>query len=153
MDHVEYAYTFGMNDAEVDELLCTSQTGVLALSKDSEAYAIPLAHVYDGEKLYFRLGSTEESKKMEFLETTETACYVLYDTEPTADPNELESWSTLVTGRLNAIPESEHHRFDITAINRDFTPIRVFDEAIEEIEITIVELEIEAIIGRSTSPK
>jgi len=151
MDNVEYAYTYGMDDAGIDELLRTSQIGVLSLSKDSNAYAIPLAHFYDGEKLYFRLGSTEDNKKQEFLETTETACYVLYDTEPTGDPDELESWSILVTGRLNEVPKSEHDRFDTAAINRGFTPIRVFDEAIEDIEISILELEIDTITGRSTS--
>ena len=151
MDHVEYAYTHGMDDAEVDERLHTSQTGVLSLAKGSDAYAVPLAHFYDGEKLYFRLGNVENSKKQEFLETTEAACYVLYDTEPTEDPKELKSWSVLVTGQLNEVPKSEHDRFDTAAINRDFTPIRVFAEAIEDVEITIVELEIDTITGRSTS--
>ncbi|GAB3034033.1 pyridoxamine 5'-phosphate oxidase family protein [Natronobiforma cellulositropha] len=151
MDHVEYAYTYGMDDATVDERLRTSQTGVLSLSKDSDTYAIPLAYFYDGENLYFRLGSTGESKKREFLETTETASFVLYDTEPTTSPDELESWSILVTGRLNEVPKSAHDRFDTATINRDFTPARVFDEAIEDIELTIVELEIETMTGRSTS--
>ncbi len=151
MDHVEYAHTYGMDDAEVDERLRTSQTGVLSLSKDGDAYTIPLAHVYDRGKLYFRLGRTADSRKRAFLEATETACYVLYDTEPTADPDELDSWSILVTGRLAEVPESKRERFDTAAINRSFTPIRVFDEAIEEIEITIFELEIDTITGRSTS--
>lgn len=150
MDHVEYAYTNGMDDAEVEERLLTSQAGVLSLSKGSDAYAIPMSHFYDGEKLYFRLGSAENSKKQEFLETTEKACYVLYDTEPAEDPDELESWSVLATGRLNEVPKSEHDRFDTAAINRDFTPVRVFGEAIEDIEISIVEFEIDTITGRST---
>lgn len=151
MDHVEYAYTHGMDDAKANERLRTSQSGVLSLSKNSDAYAVPLAHFYDGEKLYFRLGSTEDSKKLEFLKTTETACYVVYGTEPTEDPNEIESWSVIVTGQLTEVPQREHDRFDTATINRDFTPIRVFDEAIEDIEITIVELGVDTITGRTTS--
>lgn len=153
MKHVEYAYTYGMDDAELEERLHTSQTGVLSLSKEDDAYAIPLAHFFDGSGLYFRLGRTEDDTKWRFLETTETACYVLYGTEPTEGPDELESWSIVVTGRLEEVPESEYDRFDTAAINRDFTPIRVFDEAIDDIEITIVKLEIDAMTGRKTSMK
>lgn len=151
MEHIEYAYTHGMDDDEVDERLRTSQTGVLSLAKDSDAYAIPLAHFYDEGRLYFRIGDTADSRKQEFLQTTETACYVLYGAEPTADPNELESWSVIVTGHLTEIPDTEHGRFDTAAINREFTPIRVFDEGIEDIDISVVELEIDTKTGRSTS--
>lgn len=129
---------------------CVRPKRVCSLSKNDDAYAIPVAHFYDGENLYFRLGSTDGSTKRAFLTTTETACYVLYGTEPTADPNELESWSVVVTGRLSEVAETEHDRFDTAAINRRFSPIRVFDEPIDDIEITIVELEVDTVTGRST---
>jgi len=150
MEHVEYAYTSGMDDSEIEAWLRTAETGVLALSSDSDAYAIPLAHYYDGDSLYFRLGLTEGSEKREFWEATETACYVLYGAESTEDPRGLDSWSIVVTGRLVELPETEHERFDTAEINRRFSPIRVFDEAIDDIEITIVELEIDTITGRHT---
>ncbi|WP_049984924.1 pyridoxamine 5'-phosphate oxidase family protein [Halobellus rufus] len=151
MQHIEYAYTYGMDDEAVRERLETTGTGVLGLSKDNDSYAIPLAHYYDGERLYFRLGVTDGSTKQAFLESTETATYVLYDTEPTPDAREIDSWSVLVTGTLTAIPESEHERFDTAEINRRFSPIRVFGEDVEEIEISIVELEPDSITGRQTS--
>lgn len=150
MEHVEYTYTHGMDDSEIEDRLRTAETGVLALAGDGDAYAIPLAHHYDGEGLYFRLGMTEGSTKREFWETTETACYVLYGTEPTDDPRELDSWSIIVTGRLVELPETDHERFDTAEINRRFSPIRVFDEAIDDIEITIAELAIDTITGRRT---
>ncbi|MFB6080281.1 MAG: pyridoxamine 5'-phosphate oxidase family protein [Haloferacaceae archaeon] len=150
MENIEFAYTHGMDDAEVEERLRTAETGVLALADGNDAYAVPLAHYYDGERIYFRLGSTEGSKKRAFWETTGTACYVLYETDPTDDPHELDSWSVVVTGHLTELPESEHGRFDTAEINRRFTPIRVFDEAIDEIEITIVELDVETVTGRTT---
>lgn len=150
MEHIEYAYTYGMDDAEVRERLETAETGVLALADGNDAYAVPLAHYYDGERIYFRLGETEGSRKRAFWETTETACYVLYGAEPTDDPEGLDSWSVLVTGRLSELSESEHDRFDTAEINRRFAPIRVFDEAIDDIEITIVELDVETVTGRRT---
>ena len=139
-----------MDDAEIEERLRTAGTGVLALSGDGETYAIPLAHYYDGEGLYFRLGTTDGDRKRELWERTETACYVLYGAEPTEDPRGLDSWSVLVTGRLVELPEADRERFDTAEINRRFSPIRVFDEDVEEIEITIAELEMETVTGRST---
>jgi nitroimidazol reductase NimA-like FMN-containing flavoprotein (pyridoxamine 5'-phosphate oxidase superfamily) len=150
MEHIEYAYTQGMDDDEIKERLHTSEAGVLSLSKESDAYAIPLAHYYDDKSLYFRLGVTDGGRKREFLETTETACYVLYGAEPTDESQGLDSWSIIVTGQLAEIPETEYERFNTAEINRHFSPIRVFDEAIEEIEISIVELDIDTITGRTT---
>lgn len=150
MEHIDYAYTQGMDAAEVEARLQSAGTGVLSLARENDAYAIPLAHYYDGDELYFRFGSTEESTKRAFFETTETACYVVYGTEPTDDPNEIESWSVVVTGRLTELPEDEYSAFDTAAINRHFSPIRVFDEAIEDVDVEIVRFEIESITGRST---
>lgn len=150
MDHVEYAHTRGMDDEEVEHRLRTAETGVLALADDGDAYAVPLAHYYDGEALYFRLGETEGSEKETFLRSTGTACYVLYGAESTEDPRGLDSWSVLITGPVSELPSSEHDRFDTAEINRRFAPIRVFDEAIEDVEITIVRLDVETITGRTT---
>ncbi|MGQ4555427.1 pyridoxamine 5'-phosphate oxidase family protein [Halobellus sp. GM3] len=150
MKHVDYAYTLGMDDDDVEERLRGVETGVLALARDGESYAIPLAHYYDGESLYFRLGVTEGSRKREFLRSTGTATYVLYEAEATSDPQEIDTWSVLVTGRLVELPASERDRFDTAEINSRFSPIRVFDEAIDEIEIVIYELEIDSVTGRKT---
>ncbi|RZV11726.1 hypothetical protein BDK88_0607 [Natrinema hispanicum] len=151
MKHIDYAYTFGIDESTIEERLRTAETGVLSLSKDDESYAIPLAHYYDSDGLYFRLGVTDGSRKQAFIEATETACYVCYGTEATDDPREIESWSVMVTGQLSEIPDSEYDRFDTAEINRQFAPIRVFDENIDEIEIRILELELDTITGRATS--
>ncbi|MEF8799605.1 MAG: pyridoxamine 5'-phosphate oxidase family protein [Halolamina sp.] len=150
MEHIEYAYTSGMDDTEIDDRLRTTDTGVLALADDSDAYAIPVAHYYDGEDLFFRFGLTEGSRKRDYWDATETVSYVIYGAEPTEDPRELDSWSLIITGHLVELSETERERFDTAEINRDFTPIRVFDEAIEEIDITIAKLEMETITGRVT---
>ncbi|MFC7132791.1 MULTISPECIES: pyridoxamine 5'-phosphate oxidase family protein [Salinibaculum] len=151
MDHIEYAYTSGMSEEEVETRLAEAPTGVLALCDDGDARAIPLAHYYDGERLYFRLGKTEGSEKWEALSTPGTATYVVYDAEPTEGPEELDSWSIHVTGRVRELPPAEHGRFDTAEINEQFAPIRVFDEAIEDIDITIVELDVETLAGRTTT--
>jgi hypothetical protein len=151
MEHVDYAYTTGMSDEEIERRLDQTETGVLALCGDGEGRAIPLAHYYDGEHLYFRLGKTEGSEKWEAIDQTETVTYVVYDAEPTDESEELESWSVHITGQLRELPEADHGRFDTAEINRRFAPIRVFDEPIDAIEITIVELTIETMTGRETT--
>lgn len=151
MDHIDFTYTHGMEDSAVAERLAETETGVLALSNTDDAYAVPLAHYYDGDGLYFRLGSTEGSRKHAFIESTETAAYLLYDTEVSDAPRELDSWSIVITGPLHTLSEERHAEFDTAEINRRFSPIRVFDENIDDIEINIIELEIETITGRTTS--
>ncbi|MFB6211803.1 MAG: pyridoxamine 5'-phosphate oxidase family protein [Halobacteriales archaeon] len=153
MQHIDYAYTRGMGDSEIETLLREHQTGVLSLAKANEAYGLPLAHYYDGSALYFRLGETDDSRKREFIETTDTACYVVYGTEQLDGFRELDSWSIMVTGTLTDLPPSEHGDFDTAEINRRFSPIRVFDEAIDEIEIVIAKFEIESLTGRITLPE
>lgn len=150
MDHIEYAYTAGMNEDDLDERLREAETGVLALADGDEAYAVPLAHCYDGDVLYFRLGQTEGSTKRAFLDSTETACYVLYGVEPATDPDDLDSWSIVITGQVDRLPPERRDAFDEATINHEFPPIRVFDESIDEIEIEIWMLSIETITGRIT---
>lgn len=150
MDHVEYAYTSGMDDDEIERRLRAVETGVLSLATDNEAYAIPLGHYYDDGRLYFRLGKTDDSTKWDWIGATERASYVVYGTEPAADSDEIESWSVQIVGPLRELPPEERDRFDTAEINRDFTPIRVFDEAVEDVDIAVLELTIEEIAGRKT---
>jgi hypothetical protein len=151
MEHVDYAYTRGMSDEEVEQRLKTAETGVLALCDEGDARAIPVAHYYDGDRLYFRLGRTAGSEKWEAIESAGTVTYVVYEATPTDAPEEIESWSVHAMGRLRELPEAERNRFDTAAINERFSPIRVFDEAIEDIEVVILELVVESLAGRTTT--
>jgi len=150
MDHVEYAYTGGMDDDEIERRFRSVDTGVLSLAKGDEAYAVPLAHHYDGEHLYFRLGKTDDSTKWAWIDATERANYVVYGTEPAVDADEIESWSVQITGTLRELSPEERERFDTAEINRDFAPIRLFDEAVADVDIAILELAIDSITGRRT---
>lgn len=152
MDSIEYTYTYGLDEAEIDDYLRSTPTGVLALADGSDAYAIPLVHHYDGDGLYLRLGSTPDSEKRRFVDRADRVCYVVYGTKRTNGPEEFESWSVLVTGRLTELTGPDRERFDTAEINKNFPPIRVFDEAIEEIDVRVFELEIDTIAGRSTVP-
>lgn len=150
MQHIEYAYTSGMDNSEIEDRLATAQTGVLSLATGANAYAVPVAHYYDGTGLYFRLGRTEDSEKWQYIEQTNLATYTVYDAEPTPDPEGITSWSIQLTGRLREIPATGQERFDTAEINRRFAPIRVFNEPIEAIDVILLEFDIETMTGRTT---
>lgn len=145
MEHAEYVYTVGMNEAEIDELLRTSEHGVLALADGDDAYGVPLAFHYDGgDAILLRLGRFDESEKLAFVEATDRACFVVYDY---ASPR--ESWSVLLTGELREVPPHDP-RYDDAAINRAFPDLRIFDEDPADIDIELFELRMETVTGRET---
>lgn len=136
MEHVEYTYTFGMTDGELDQLIRTHGIGVLSLADAGDAYAVPVAYDYDGESLVVRLADHEDSTKMTYLDGTDTATFVIYE------PGD-SSWSILVRGELR-----ERDDFDETRINQRFSTLRVFDEPIDEVEVVVYELEMTEVTGR-----
>lgn len=140
MEHVEYVYTFGMDESELERKLDAADTGVLSLARDGDAYSLPVSFSYDGEKILLRFGVEEGGEKVSFVETTDTASFVVY--EATGE----ESWSILVQGRLSpasdALSEAE--------INERFAPLRVFGESVDDVDPELYELRIESVTGRRT---
>ncbi|QDX39461.1 pyridoxamine 5'-phosphate oxidase family protein [Salarchaeum sp. JOR-1] len=80
-------------------LALTNGTGVLALTNGPDAYSFPESFGYDGEALYFQFVYDEDSKKMAFLETTDTASFTVYTTDPPE--------SVIVTGPIEKVPEAD----------------------------------------------
>ena len=143
MDKISYEYMFGMDDADIDDILREHEVGVLALADDATAYAVPVAFHYDGSSLYIRLTSDSSSTKMAFLEATADACLCLYDIER-ADTY----WSIIVRGPLQELSDEEQSAFDETAVNESFRQLPVFDQDVEALDVEIYELEMAAVTGR-----
>jgi len=142
MTENDYTYTEGMTDRETEERLREANTGVLALARDGDAYAIPVACHYDGEAVVLRLGDHEGSEKMAYLETTDRASLVLYGYAP---PD--ESWSVVVRGpvvQVEAAGESSSPGAD------PFLPIRIFGEPVDAVDEVLYELVTESVTGRRT---
>jgi len=145
MDHVEFTHTAGLARETVDQRLRAADTGVLALADGDDAYAVPLAFFYSGgDTILFRVGRVADSEKIAYIESTGRACFVVYDYV-----SEMESWSVLVRGELSEVPPDDP-RYDDAKINRRFPDLRVFDEAIDDIEVVLYELEMASITGRAT---
>jgi nitroimidazol reductase NimA-like FMN-containing flavoprotein (pyridoxamine 5'-phosphate oxidase superfamily) len=140
MEHVEYVYTTGMDEAAVDRHLREEQNAVLALAAGDDAYAVPLSYHYDGERLLLRVSTHDDSvEKQRFLGTTDRATLVLYD-----DSSD-DSWSIHVRGPVEVYSDD----VDEATINEWFPPFRLFDEPVEDVEFTLYELEMDTVIGRT----
>jgi len=140
MEQVQYVYTTGMDEAELERRLREGEHGVVALAEDSEAYGVVLSYHYDGERLLLRVSDDGDSRKTEFLEATDTATLVCH--EATTD----DSWSIYVRGPL-APWEGEA---DEATLNHWFPPFRLFDEAVADVAFTVYELGMDSVVGRRT---
>jgi len=84
---------------EVDDFLRRQGSGTLSLADGAESYAVPESFGYDGEHLYFQLVQTDDSRKMQFIETTEVATLTAWHEEPPR--------SVVVHGAIEPVPETE----------------------------------------------
>jgi nitroimidazol reductase NimA-like FMN-containing flavoprotein (pyridoxamine 5'-phosphate oxidase superfamily) len=89
------------DDEEIDRLLTEVNEGVLALASDDEAYGVPVAFGYDGERLIFQLGDTE-GRKMAFIEESPAARFVVYTTNPNRSVE-----SVVVEGDVERVSEDD----------------------------------------------
>lgn len=141
MEHAEYVYTSGLSESDVDEYLRAGEHGVLGLADGNDAYTVPLSYHYDGERLLLRVSEhDDDSEKGRFIEATETATFVCYEASTK------ESWSVHVRGPLR------EWRADVDeeTLNEWFPPFRLFDEAVENVGLSLYELEMESVTGRKT---
>ena len=143
-----FAYTRPMSEAEIERSLRDVGHGVLSLADGDDSYAIPLYHHYEDGTLFFRLGETPDDSKADYIETTERATYVVFEAEETAGPAEERGWSVIARGPIERVPRS-HPAYDVASINEQFAPIRIFDEAHDEVELTLYELRPAVLSGRT----
>jgi nitroimidazol reductase NimA-like FMN-containing flavoprotein (pyridoxamine 5'-phosphate oxidase superfamily) len=92
-----------MTGAETDALLERRETGVLALARTDEPYAIPISYGYDPDVRRFcmRLVSAPDSEKRRFLSDAPEVRFVVYEEEGTTYR------SAIANGRLERLPRSE----------------------------------------------
>ncbi|ESP89986.1 pyridoxamine 5'-phosphate oxidase family protein [Candidatus Halobonum tyrrellensis] len=144
MDQIEYVYTAGMTESEVDERLRESEAGVLSLADGGDAYAVPVSFHYDGASLHFRLGDEGDGRKFEFADATDRASFVLFD----ADGD--DSWSVVAAGPLDRLSDAEADEYDAATLDERFGSLRVFGESVEETDLALYELRVEEVTGRRT---
>ena len=93
-----------MSAAEIETFLNEQGTGVLCLANEQTAYGIPVAFAYDGdrERAILDLGFAPDSRKREFIETTDEVCLTVYEWDGPHD------WqSVLLRGSFEELTEDE----------------------------------------------
>lgn len=133
-----------MDSIEIDEFLQDQQTGVLALAKDSDAYAIPVSYFFsdDEQCVYLRLGYAPGSQKRRYGDATDHASLVVY--EDTDD-----GWkSVVIEGTLEETTDSnldtalEEHDEEL-----DIPYVRIFERPVDDIEFHTVRINITSMKG------
>jgi nitroimidazol reductase NimA-like FMN-containing flavoprotein (pyridoxamine 5'-phosphate oxidase superfamily) len=135
-----------MSAAEVDEFLGRHGVGVLALANDGEAYALPMSYGYDGGDRFVGLQFAHApwSRKREFVDTTEAACFVVHETD-----DDLSAQSVVVQGRLEHVSDDElDEAFAALADNAVFTALHEAGVPIEEADLELFWLKPQSLAGR-----
>lgn len=92
-----------MGRQEIDETLYEQGHGTLALTRDGEAYGVPVSFGYDGETVFLYLIQFGESgKKFDYADATERATLTTYTAE-----SKFRWKSVIVTGTLGDLPDDE----------------------------------------------
>ncbi len=88
-----------MSRREIDDFLEERGAGVLSLTRETDTYAVPESFGYDGDHLYFQFIYDEDSRKMAFMETTDTVTFTAFTETPPQ--------SVIVRGTLERIPADD----------------------------------------------
>lgn len=132
-----------MDDEEIDAYLRDRGTGVLALAVEGDSYAVPVSFGYDGDRLYFfllRFG--DESRKLDFAESTRTTSFVTYDFD------DAHHWRSVVArGRLVKTPDEDAEAVEaVMNDNAEFANLFPFGEPMTE--QVRYQLEVEELTGQ-----
>lgn len=133
-----------MDAPEIAEFLETQQTGVLSLAADDDSYAIPVSFTYESgdNRVYFRLGYAPGSQKQTYVDATDHATFVVYDLATAG-------WKSVVArGPLVTLSETDLETQIFQAVRKlDIPFYRVFDRPTDDLDFTIVALDVEELKG------
>lgn len=130
---------------ETDAFLGRQETGVLALARTDEPYAIPISYGYDpgDRQFYMRLVSTPESEKRRFLGSEPQARLVVYEEED-------DSYRSVVAiGTLNRIDPSDLTTEDIQQYGAAKRPLfEIWPQQKGDLDIDLYRFDPETLSGR-----
>lgn len=134
-----------MTDAEVETFLGTEGTGVLALARDDDSYAIPVSYGFDptDDTFYLRLAFHEDSEKRAYLGPSRTVTLVVADETD-------EGWrSVLARGHLRETGEAAIDSSVAEAIRRVNIPfVSVFDRHPRDLDFELYRLAPDELTGQ-----
>lgn len=134
-----------MGDGETDALLERHETGVLALARGDEPYAIPVSYGYDAEKrrFYLRLVSTPESEKRRVFTSSPHARLVVY--EEAGDTYR----SVVAVGTLEEIDRAELTVEHVEQYGDAKRPLfEIWGESKRDLDVDLYQLDPDELSGR-----
>ncbi|MFC6716772.1 pyridoxamine 5'-phosphate oxidase family protein [Natrialbaceae archaeon GCM10025810] len=137
-----------MTEAEIDEFLRRHETGVLALARGDEPYAIPISYGYDTDDrtFYMRLVSTPESEKRRFLASSPEARLVVYDEDDSVYR------SIVATGTLEEIEPGDLTPDQIAQYGEARRPLfEIWAEGKRDLDIELYQFVPAELSGRRTT--
>ena len=129
-----------------------AEYGVLSLADGGDAYGTPLSFGYadDLSELYFLLAFETKSTKRAYLETTDTASFVV------TDSNLPDAWeSVIVRGPVWRVPEDEKQAaYTALAETAVFPASATFEDYVDSVPVDqgLYRLEAESVTGRYANP-
>jgi len=144
-----------MTESEINEVLSRHETGVLALARADESYAIPISYGYnaDGQRFYLRLVSLPESEKRAFLDSSPEARLVVYEEVRGEETEATEIYRSIVaTGSLEEIDPADLTVEHIEQYGEAKRPLfEIWGRSKQDLDIKLYELEPETLSGRRTA--
>lgn len=134
----EYTYTVGMDEKAIRERLEAAETGVLSLADGGDAYSFPVAYHWDGEAFVFRLASTATARRWRSSSRPTRRAFPSPTTGRPASPG------------ASSRPAASSDEADLLESQDDFHPLRIFGEAVDELEPVLYAREVESLTGRTT---
>ncbi|SDZ79109.1 hypothetical protein SAMN04488065_0338 [Haloplanus vescus] len=134
-----------MTGAETDALLERHETGVLALARADEPYAVPISYGYDADSRQFcmRLVSTSGGEKRRFLTDSPKVRFVVYE------EGETTYRSVIATGRLEALSQADLTPDHIERFGAARRPLfEMWNESKSDLDIQLYELAPDELSGR-----
>jgi hypothetical protein len=141
----EYPGAVALDDDAVDEFLGPGGTGVLALAREGESYAIPVSYGFDGDEriFYLRLAFGPSSHKRTFISGTDVATLVVQrDTD--------DGWTSAVArGSLSEVTEAALSGAVSRAIHTmDIPFVEIYDRPARDLDYELFRLAPDSLTGR-----
>ncbi len=133
-----------MDAVEIADFLQANEAGVLGLAKANTGYAIPVSYTYDDaeQAIYFRLGYAPDSRKLDFIESSELVTFVVFAKTD-------GGWtSVMAQGNLSELSTTDLDSAIVQSVRSlDIPFFQVHDRPAADLEFGIVELAISSLDG------
>ena len=134
-----------MSPSEADAFLGRHETGVLALARSDDPYAVPISYGYDAteRRFFLRVVSTPESEKRRFLASSPTARLVVYEED--GDTYR----SVVATGSLTEIDPGDLTVEDVEQYGEAKRPLfEIWGQSKPELDIQLYRFDPDDVSGR-----